>query len=84
MKTVTVTIAGPKNSGKKALGELLTGILTAAGLSVETAETGYEEKTLTDVAGVLSRLNRDETEVVIRFEKTASPPAPAPASHFPW
>ena len=70
MKNLTVTIAGPKNSGKKALGELLTGILSAAGFVVDTDETGYEEKTVTEVSGVLARMDRDETSVHIVFAKS--------------
>lgn len=71
MKTLTVTIAGPALSGKKALGELLTGVLTAAGFAVDVDPTGYEEKTVSDVAGVLSRMDRENTVVRVEFVKTA-------------
>ena len=69
-KTVTVKIAGPGNSGKKAIGELLAGILTAGGFEVEMEDAEYAESTLNEVAEVLSRVDREETTVVFSFEKT--------------
>jgi uridine kinase len=69
-KTVTITIAGPAKSGKKAVGELVSSLLTAAGFTVDMADETYADSPSSEVSGVLARLNRDETTFVVEFEKT--------------
>jgi len=72
MKTVTVTFNGPSMSGKKAMAELLSGLLTAAKFDVEMDDSSYGKKSASDLAETLGRLNRANTKVLIKFSSSNS------------
>jgi hypothetical protein len=67
MKVVNVTLTGPGNSGKKAVGELLHTLLIAAGFSVDMSDETYAEKTASDVGATLARLSRENVKFVIEY-----------------